>query len=104
MPALLPPITTPSPDQVQNYLARWREGDTEKVDIALRTAFQGETFDIFQRGEHWWTSYAIWHRSVVEFRAHYGLDEFSIRDIDRYLWMPTKERRSMRAAVHTVRP
>jgi hypothetical protein len=51
---------------------------------------QGETFDTFTRGEHWITDYAIWHRSTSRFRAHYGLEEFSIRDIDKYLWVLAK--------------
>lgn len=53
---------------------------------------QGQTFDTFSRGEHWYTDYAIWHRSMTRFRDHYGLGEFSIRDIDKYLWTLAKER------------
>lgn len=40
MSALLPPVPTPSPDQVRKYLARWREGVNEKIDAALRIAFE----------------------------------------------------------------
>src|ERR1700754_451892 len=40
MSALLPPVPTPSPDQVRKYLARWEEGDNEKIDAALRAAFE----------------------------------------------------------------
>lgn len=192
-------IPTPSPDQVQRYLARWREGDNEKIDAALRIAYeampqnndvgevgvkvaalnglystnifgvvqvarhivslnidatlaehavnfdlverianveisgrrrrnysfatkycnfhrpdgypiydslvagvlntllqQGETFDTFAPDEqHWGADYAIWHRSVSRFRTHYGLESFSARDIDKYLWMLAKERQAM---------
>lgn len=55
---------------------------------------QGETFDSFVPGEHWRTDYAIWHRSITRFRIHYELDAFSVRDIDKYLWMLAKERQS----------
>jgi len=58
---------------------------------------QGETFDTFTRGEHWATDYAIWHRSITRFRARYGLEEFSIREVDKYLWMLAKEREALRA-------
>jgi hypothetical protein len=194
MSALLPPIPTPSPEQVRKYLARWEEGDNEKIDAALRAVFeampknddvgevgvkiaalnglywtnilgvlqvarhivaldidailtehstdpdliekiatvefrskrrrnysfatkycsfhrpdvypiydslvagvlnsllnQGERFDTFTRGEHWQTDYAVWHRSVIRFRTHYGLEEFSLREVDKYLWMLAKE-------------
>jgi hypothetical protein len=200
MSALLPPVPTPSPDQVRKYLARWREGVNERIDAALRIAFeampknndvgqvavkiaalnglystnifgvvqvarhivnldidatlaehtvdpdliekianveiggkrrrnysfatkycnfhrpdvypiydslvvgvlntllkQGEAFDTFTRGEHWGTDYSIWHRSISRFRRHYDLGEFSIRDIDKYLWMLAKERKATRA-------
>jgi hypothetical protein len=40
MSATLQPVPTPSPDQVRKYLARWREGDNEKIDAALRATFQ----------------------------------------------------------------
>jgi hypothetical protein len=40
MSALRPPVLTPSPDQVRKYLARWREGVNEKIDAALRIAFE----------------------------------------------------------------
>ncbi|MEV1329900.1 hypothetical protein AB0J20_10030 [Micromonospora costi] len=198
MSAFLPPIPTPSPDQVRKYLARWREGDNEKIDAALQIVFhamprnddlgevgvkvaalnglystnifgvvqvarhiialdidailadnivvpdlverianvdfggkrrrnysfatkycnfhrpdvypiydslvvgvlsallkQGEKFDTFTPGEHWGTDYAIWHRSISRFRTHYGLDEYSMRDLDKYLWMVGKERKGM---------
>ena len=58
---------------------------------------QGETFDSFVPGEHWRTDYAIWNRSITKFRIHYELDAFSVRDIDKYLWMLAKERRAMSA-------
>lgn len=53
---------------------------------------QGEAFDTFLPGERWWTDYAVWHRSITKFRTHFGLEEFPIRDIDKYLWMLAKDR------------
>ena len=193
----LPPITRPSPAEVQKYLALWDEGSNAKLDVALRTLFttmpgntdvgevavklaalnglystnilalfnvaahiaglgidlrlakgeadpdlieeiatvefrgktrrnysfatkycsfhrpdlypiydslvaqvlntllqQGESFDSFVPGERWRTNYAIWHRSVTKLRIHYGLEAYSIRDIDKYLWLVAKERQS----------
>jgi hypothetical protein len=49
----------------------------------------------YRGGEHWGTDYAIWHRSISRFRTHDDLEEFSIRDIDKYLWMLAKERKAM---------
>lgn len=200
MPAIVQPVPMPSPDQVRKYLARWREGDNEKIDSALRTTFgampentdigavgvkvaalnslyatgilgvlqvarhivsmdidaaltqpdmkrdvieriarvtfggkirrnysfatkycsfhrpdlypiydslvaevlnkllkQGETFDDFAPGEHWRDDYAVWDRSISRFRTHYGLEEFSIREIDKYLWTLGKERNAIPA-------
>ncbi|GAY13610.1 hypothetical protein [Mycobacterium sp. shizuoka-1] len=67
---------------------------------------QYEPFDTFVRGEHWRTdpatcagisrNYAVWCRSTKHFRKHYGLEAFSIRDIDKYLWTLAKERQAMR--------
>ncbi|MEU8189584.1 hypothetical protein [Micromonospora carbonacea] len=197
MSASLQPVPTPSPEQVREYLARWREGDNEKIDAALRVTFaampentdigavgvkvaalnslyatgmlgvlqvarhivsqgidaalaepevrpdlietianvefgskkrrnysfatkycsfhrpdvypiydslvagvlnallkQGETFDTFAPGERWAADYAVWHRSINRFRIHYGLEEFSIREIDKYLWTLGKERQA----------
>lgn len=54
---------------------------------------QGETFDEFRPGERWRTDYGLWCRSITKFRSYYGLDEFSVRDIDKYLWMLGRERR-----------
>jgi hypothetical protein len=65
---------------------------------------QGETFDSFGPDEHWRTdppspgsishNYAIWYRSITKFRTHFGLETFSIRDIDKYLWTLAKERQA----------
>lgn len=63
-------------------------------DVLNTLLKQGETFDSFVPGEHWRTNYAIWQRSVTKFRVHYGLDSFSVRDIDKYLWMLAKERQA----------
>jgi hypothetical protein len=38
--ALLPPVPTPSPDQVRTYLARWREGVNQRIDAASRITFE----------------------------------------------------------------
>jgi hypothetical protein len=46
-------------------------------------------------GERWRTDYALWYRSVTKFRTHYGLEEFCIRDIDKYLWMLAKDRQAL---------
>lgn len=56
---------------------------------------QGEVFDSFVPGERWRRNYLIWSRSIAKFRAHYGLSEFSVRDIDKYLWMLAKERQTL---------
>jgi hypothetical protein len=198
MPAWLPPIPTPTSEQVQKYLARWEEGDNEKIDAALRATFeampknddvgevavkiaalnglygtnilgvlrvarhivsldidamldehtmhadliekiakvefdgkrrrnysfatkycsfhrpevypiydslvvgilhallkQGEEFDAGVRVENWRVDYALWHRSITRFRAYYDLEEFSLRDVDKYLWSLAKERNLM---------
>lgn len=63
-------------------------------DVLNTLLKQGETFDSFVPGEHWRTNYAIWHRSVTKFRVHYGLDSFSVREVDKYLWMLAKERQA----------
>src|SRR4051812_26455031 len=60
--------------------------DSLVVGILNALLKQGEAFDTFTRGEHWGTDYAIWHRSIKRFREHYGLGEFSAREIDKYLW------------------
>lgn len=53
---------------------------------------QGDAFDTFIPGEHWNTDYAVWYRSITKFRTHYGLEAFSLREIDKYLWTLAKER------------
>lgn len=65
---------------------------------------QGEAFDSFVRGEHWRTDYTIWCRSITKFRIHYGLEAFSIRDIDKYLWMVAKERQAKSGTAGGRRP
>lgn len=68
------------------------------VDRVLNTLLrQGETFDSFVPGERWQTDYAIWYRSITKFRTHYELHEFSVRDIDKYLWTLAKERQALTA-------
>jgi hypothetical protein len=51
---------------------------------------QGEAFDTSIPGETWNGDYGVYCRSVLAFRRHYGLEEFSIRDLDKYLWMVAK--------------
>lgn len=205
MPAFLHPIPIPSPAQVRRYLARWREGDNERIDAALKVTFgamprnsdvgevgvkiaalnglystnifgvvqvarhivaldiddalasntvapdliekianvdfggkkrrnysfatkycsfhrpevypiydslvvgvlsallkQGERFDTFLPGERWETDYAVWHRSIGRFRIHYGLEEYSMRELDKYLWMMGKEGKAVSAGQITT--
>jgi hypothetical protein len=56
---------------------------------------QGESFDTFLPGERWQADYGVWYRSITKFRNHYGLNDFSVRDIDKYLWMVAKERQAL---------
>ncbi|WP_405095766.1 hypothetical protein [Micromonospora sp. NBC_01412] len=71
--------------------------DSLVVGVLSALLRQGERFDTFAPGEHWGTDYAIWHRSISGFRTHYGLEEYSMRDLDKYLWMVGKERKAMSA-------
>ena len=57
---------------------------------------QGETFDSFIPGERWRTNYAIWQRSITKLSIHYGLETYSVRNIDKYLWLVAKERQAGR--------
>lgn len=68
--------------------------DSLVVEILDGLLKQGEAFDTFEPGETWNGDYGVYCRSVAGFRQHFGLDEFSIRDIDKYLWMVAKERRA----------
>jgi hypothetical protein len=68
--------------------------DSLVVEILNGLLKQGEAFDTFRLGETWNGDYGVYCRSVAAFRRHFGLDEFSIRDIDKYLWMVAKERRA----------
>ncbi len=65
--------------------------DSLVVEILNGLLKQGEAFDTFEPGETWNGDYGVYCRSVAGFRRHFGLDEFSIRDIDKYLWMVAKE-------------
>jgi hypothetical protein len=67
-------------------------------DVLNTLLRQGEAFDAFGRGERWHADYAIWNRSITKFRRHYGLEEFSLRDIDKYLWTVGRVRRSSKAS------
>lgn len=69
--------------------------DSLVADVLKTLLWQGETFDSFVPGERWRTDYAIWHRSIAKFRIHYDLDAFSIRAIDKYLWLLAKEQQAM---------
>ncbi len=68
-------------------------------DVLNALLLQGEAFDTFSRGERWHADYAIWNRSITKFRQHYRLEEFSLRDIDKYLWTVAKVRRSRNDAL-----
>lgn len=52
---------------------------------------QVEVFDRCERGETWNGDYDVYCRSIAGFRHHFGLEQFSFRDIDKYLWMVAKE-------------
>lgn len=58
-----------------------------------RPTESGREFDTFAPREHWRTDYDVYCRSIEGFRSHFGLEDLSIRDIDKYLWMLAKERR-----------
>ncbi|MFD6754792.1 hypothetical protein [Micromonospora gifhornensis] len=68
--------------------------DSLVAGVLSKLLKQGETFDTFTPGERWAADYAVWHRSISRFRTHYGLEEFSIREIDKYLWTLGKERKA----------
>ena len=70
--------------------------DSLVQDVLNSLLRQGETFDSFAPGERWNADYGVWYRSVSNFRTHYDLETFSVRDIDKYLWMLAKERQSLR--------
>ena len=36
-------------------------------------------------------NYTIFNKALVDFKKHYGLDEFSLKEIDQYLWQLGKE-------------
>ncbi|MGI5213420.1 hypothetical protein [Plantactinospora sp. CA-290183] len=73
--------------------------DSRVAGVLNELLKQGEAFDSFRPGEQWKTDYAIWHRSISRFRRFYELEEFSIRDIDKYLWMLDRERKAMGAGM-----
>lgn len=68
--------------------------DSLVADVLNTLLRQGETFDTFVPGERWRADYTVWHRSITKFRIHYNLGAFSVRDIDKYLWMVAKERQA----------
>lgn len=68
--------------------------DSLVVEILNGLLKQGEACDTFEPGETWNGDYGVYCRSVAGFRHHFGLDEFSIRDIDKYLWMVARKRRA----------
>jgi hypothetical protein len=63
----------------------------------LNTFLEQEQFDTFAPGEHWASDYLVWTRSITKFRNHFGLQDFPLRDIDKYLWQLAKERESLAA-------
>ncbi|MDR0481718.1 MAG: hypothetical protein LBH13_00935 [Cellulomonadaceae bacterium] len=50
-----------------------------------------ESFDQFSKGETWRGDYAVFNRSILRFREHFGLEQYNVRDIDKYLWTLAKE-------------
>ena len=36
-------------------------------------------------------NYTIFNKALVDFKKHYGLDEFNLKEIDQYLWQLGKE-------------
>ncbi len=67
--------------------------DSLVVEVLNALLNQGEEFDTFAPGEHWRADYGVYCRSIEGLRSHFGLEDLSIRDIDKYLWMLAKERR-----------
>jgi hypothetical protein len=48
-----------------------------------------DSFSKFQRGEL--RSYPRFRQVIIDFRAHYHLTEFDLKDIDKFLWSVGKE-------------
>ena len=46
-------------------------------------------FDSFYRYEAW--SYRRFKEIILKFQSHYNLSDFSLKDIDKYLWLTGKE-------------
>ena len=67
--------------------------DSLVVEVLNGFLKQREEYDTFEPGDSWRTDYGLYVRSLLKFRSHYGLDAFTLRDIDKYLWKLAKERR-----------
>jgi hypothetical protein len=78
--------------------------DSLVVEILKELLRQGEAFDSFLPGETWSGDYGVYCRSIWAFRQHYRLEEFSVRDLDKYLWMVAKERRAGTPSYATEAP
>lgn len=67
--------------------------DSYVVNVLSTLLKQGETFDdlVLARGDIWNNDYDVFRRSFFKFQRHYKLDEFSVREIDKYLWLVGKE-------------
>lgn len=68
--------------------------DSLVVEVLNGLLKQGEAFDTFEPRDSWRSDYGLYVRSLMRFRSHYGLGEFTLRDIDKYLWKLAKERRN----------
>lgn len=68
--------------------------DSLVVEVLNGLLKQGEVFDTFEPGDSWRSDYGLYVRSLLRFRDHYGLGDFTLRDIDKYLWKLAKERRN----------
>ncbi len=59
------------------------------VDEVLWAYRKQDGFAKFQRQSLW--QYANFKRVILSFREHYGLQEASLRDIDKFLWLVGQE-------------
>jgi hypothetical protein len=54
------------------------------VERLLWTYRQQDRFTEYKRGETW--HYPRYVEIIEQFRAHYGLDEFGLKELDKFLW------------------
>lgn len=53
--------------------------------VLSRLLNQGEEFTKTKR-THWDKDYAMWVQAITDFQAHFGLERFTMKEIDKYLW------------------